>query len=254
MKTSLTQIAVVVLVACVALALPNRLLAQARHALGGAVHRDATHYSYGRAHDDRAYPSARYGWRAHYGPYRAYWGHPHYDYSWGLSIGIGFGWPYLPSYSYPFAYGAPYLYPLYFYPLYPVQHPVRPRAAHLYTDDRNTDTRPRSRPRTKDSYVPDPLAVPHPGTPPDPNSIITAGSRSNSATPSHASTQMVALYSRPREVPQRQYPTISTELQNAVRHLREMPPFAREREITRGRYSNFSLEQKDVLRRLAAQP
>ena len=40
------------------------------------------------------------------------------------------------------------------------------------------------------------------------------------------------------------------EVQNAIRALREMPPFARQREIERGRYSNFSLEEKQFLRKL----
>jgi hypothetical protein len=37
---------------------------------------------------------------------------------------------------------------------------------------------------------------------------------------------------------------------NAMRALREMPPFAREREIERGRYSNFSAEERELLRNL----
>jgi hypothetical protein len=37
---------------------------------------------------------------------------------------------------------------------------------------------------------------------------------------------------------------------NAMRALREMPPFAREREIDHGRYSNFSAEERKLLRNL----
>jgi hypothetical protein len=37
---------------------------------------------------------------------------------------------------------------------------------------------------------------------------------------------------------------------NAMRALREMPPFAREREIDHGRYSNFSAEERELLRKL----
>jgi hypothetical protein len=37
---------------------------------------------------------------------------------------------------------------------------------------------------------------------------------------------------------------------NAMRTLREMPPFAREREIDHGRYSNFSPEERELLRNL----
>ena len=41
--------------------------------------------------------------------------------------------------------------------------------------------------------------------------------------------------------------------QNAIQHLREMPPYAREREINRGRYSHFTTEEKGRLRSLAHQ-
>jgi hypothetical protein len=40
------------------------------------------------------------------------------------------------------------------------------------------------------------------------------------------------------------------EVQNAMRALREMPPFAREREIDTGRYSHFSPEERELLRSL----
>ena len=38
------------------------------------------------------------------------------------------------------------------------------------------------------------------------------------------------------------------EVQNAMRALREMPPYARDREIDSGRYSRFSPEEKEMLR------
>jgi len=38
------------------------------------------------------------------------------------------------------------------------------------------------------------------------------------------------------------------EVLNAMRALREMPPFAREREIEQGRYSYFSPEEREMLR------
>ena len=37
------------------------------------------------------------------------------------------------------------------------------------------------------------------------------------------------------------------EVQNALFHLREMPPFAREREIKTGRYSHFSAKERAYL-------
>jgi hypothetical protein len=35
---------------------------------------------------------------------------------------------------------------------------------------------------------------------------------------------------------------------NAMRALREMPPYVREREIEYGRYSHFSPEERELLR------
>src|ERR1700756_5365241 len=39
------------------------------------------------------------------------------------------------------------------------------------------------------------------------------------------------------------------KVQNAMRALREMQPFAREREIETGRYSHFSPEERELLRK-----
>jgi hypothetical protein len=43
---------------------------------------------------------------------------------------------------------------------------------------------------------------------------------------------------------------LPVQVQNAMRALREMPPYAREREIETGRYSHFPPEQRDILRNL----
>jgi hypothetical protein len=37
-------------------------------------------------------------------------------------------------------------------------------------------------------------------------------------------------------------------VEQAMRALREMPPFARQREIDTGRYSHFSPEEREILR------
>lgn len=47
-----------------------------------------------------------------------------------------------------------------------------------------------------------------------------------------------------------QFPSRRREVQNAIRALREMPPYAREREIDSGRYSHFSPEEREFLRSL----
>jgi hypothetical protein len=43
-------------------------------------------------------------------------------------------------------------------------------------------------------------------------------------------------------------PALRPEVQNAMRALHEMPPFAREREIETGRYSHLSPQEKNLLR------
>jgi len=45
-------------------------------------------------------------------------------------------------------------------------------------------------------------------------------------------------------------PTLRPDVQNAIRALREMPPYAREREIETGRYSHFSASEKEFLKSL----
>jgi hypothetical protein len=247
MKTPVRRIEAVVLGTCVALVSPNTLLAQRSYAIGGAMHGATAYYS-------SAQHTARYGGRAFYSQHRVYRAYPHYGYGGGLSFGVRFGWPYLPYYSYPYAYGpcwvAPCWYPLY---SYDALFPAQPHATHRCIEDRNSDTR-RSQPKPKATYPPDPLAEPDPGIPIEPNPIVTAGSNSNLAVPDQANNQIFAVSSHPQELSHGQSRNITTQLQNAARRLHEMPPFAREREIKRGRYSNFSLEQKDILRGLAARP
>jgi len=59
------------------------------------------------------------------------------------------------------------------------------------------------------------------------------------STKSHYWVSPYAMEQRPRP---------RKEVQNAIRALRKMPPYARQREIDRGRYSNFSPEERELLR------
>ena len=52
---------------------------------------------------------------------------------------------------------------------------------------------------------------------------------------------------QPAVLPTSQKTRARPDLQNALAHLREMPPFAREREIKTGRYSHFSAKQRAYL-------
>jgi len=64
-----------------------------------------------------------------------------------------------------------------------------------------------------------------------------APARTSEAAPAITSNGRLERSSAPRR-----------EVLNAMRALREMPPFAREREIEHGRYSNFSPEEREMLR------
>lgn len=55
---------------------------------------------------------------------------------------------------------------------------------------------------------------------------------------------------RPAHPTVQQAAALRPEVQNAMRALREMPPFVREREIETGRYSHFSPKEKEFLRSL----
>lgn len=85
-----------------------------------------------------------------------------------------------------------------------------------------------------------------PNRPPSANSVTMASAAfrssavprtSDAATTIAASEQLERNSAPPRR-----------EVLNAMRALREMPPFAREREIEHGRYSHFSPEEREMLR------
>jgi hypothetical protein len=65
------------------------------------------------------------------------------------------------------------------------------------------------------------------------------------ATPS--SYRLVPRSTRDAEPAAEVDPSLTPEMQRAVRSLREMPPFAREREIEAGRFSSFTSEEKEFL-------
>jgi hypothetical protein len=68
--------------------------------------------------------------------------------------------------------------------------------------------------------------------------------------PLHSSDRITATASYYRVIhpTTQQNLTLRPEVQNAMRALREMPPFARDREIDTGRYSHFSSEERELLR------
>lgn len=98
---------------------------------------------------------------------------------------------------------------------------------------------------SNDSVTPVPDRPPDPSQPPTANFETVAfrspaPPRTTEATTTNAANSELKRSSAP---PRR-------ELLNAMRALREMPPYARDREIDHGRYSHFTPEERDLLRNL----
>jgi hypothetical protein len=84
---------------------------------------------------------------------------------------------------------------------------------------------------------------------PDTNSAPTNAAERTPRAPVLSSDRITATANyRVTHSPTQKNPTLRLEVQNAMRALREMPPFAREREIETGRYSHFSPEERELLR------
>jgi len=179
---------------------------------------------------------------------------------WGWGFGFGWGWPYW-GYTYPYGYaydpgwGASYYDP-YYYPYYPPppppytppdyrdRNPQQPKAAPKSIDKPSAPPTNNSTPPSSDS-LDDSYSVkvsPASGRTLSRHVISTAAT----ASPANvsAASAITSNYNQasPSSTPPRR------EVLNAMRALREMPPFAREREIDHGRYSKFSAEERELLR------
>ena len=240
------------------------------HAMGGGFHGGGFHGGGGFRGGGHGYVAsgARFsgGYRAgyrggYYGGYHGsqvayscgwhggYWGYPRYRYGWGWRYGIGFGWPYGPAYTYPYAY--PYAY--YWGAPYPYYYPYPPYYAPPYTGypyGPRDDDGSRSTPR--EGYVPQPDDNASPGDPDSPTRE-TAPDNNYVSVPT---IQLTAFRTAVRATSQATSSAAAEPLQmrpevlQAIRALREMPPYARQREIDHGRYRNFSAEEKELLRSL----
>jgi len=84
-----------------------------------------------------------------------------------------------------------------------------------------------------------------PDRPPSANFVTTASVDLRS--PTQPETIEAATLTADRQLESASTPP-RREVLNAMRALREMPPFAREREIEHGRYSHFSPEERELLR------
>ena len=213
---------------------------------GGAVRGGRGRSAYGGGRYSGRYGGGgRYGWGGgYYGRGGRHWGYP--GYGWGWGFGLGFGWPYGWGYPYGYGYGPGW------YDPYPYDYSDSSNCPPGYScDDIGSGDPPPadSGPKSDNNSAR-----------PDRAPVRDGGGDTNYATSSVAATApRSALLSVDRITPTtsnyraaegatQQDPALSPELQNAMRALREMPPFAREREIETGRYSHFSPQEKEILR------
>ena len=178
------------------------------------------------------------GWRG------GYWGYP-----WGWGFGFDYGWPYGWGWGYPYygySWWPPYSYD---YPYYP---PSYPPPDYSYPDNGYGDTPPadsRPSPRPNANGPARPWRPPVPGGTSGPNDVNPGVPADEPSVPFRSDAVMTASASdyRVAHTSLHQDPPLRPELQNAMRTLREMPPFARQREIETGRYSHFSPAEREFL-------
>ena len=181
-----------------------------------------------------------YGWHGgHYGWHGGYWGYPHF--------GLGFGWPYWSwGWGYPYGYYGYYnpYYALYPYYSYPDDCPP----GYSCPPNGNEDPPPANS-SPKSGHTPAKPSRPEEKSTPD-----TDDGSSKVATMSHGSvlsTDEIRVIPSNYRLAHSTTPgnmTIRPEVQNAMRALHEMPPFARQREIETGRYSHLTAEERELLR------
>ena len=187
-----------------------------------------------------------YGWRGgYYGGRGGYWGYPRYGDGWGF--GIGFGWgSYWPGYAYPYPYYAPYGYPY-------------PDNGYDYDgDDYNGDDDappPDPGPRSRDNAPVKPSRTPAPGSFPNANSATTYVANSAPKVPLRTTGRTTVTTSNYRLASTtRPVPPPRQEVQNAIRAMREMPPYAFQRRIDSGYYSSFTPEEREVVNNSSQYP
>jgi len=202
-----------------------------------------------------------YGWRGRG------WGYPGYGWGWGLGLGFGWGWPYWYPYDYGYSPWWGYSYPYY----YPYCAPGYECPYYGDDDPSPSDSRPQtknylappSRPPAAagpSNYSPSDGADDESGRPILSIDRITATPRNDPVAdsgrqqePSASIVSVDRITATPSSYrvanPTKQHdPALRPEMQNAMRALHEMPPFAREREIETGRYSHYSPQEKELLR------
>ena len=213
--------------------------------LHGGFHRGGTYFAPSvRAFQGGFHGGVNAGWHGGFHGHNGWYGRWGWGgWGWGFGFGIGFGWPYWPGYAYPYGcapwWGGPCYYPYYAprYP-YPGTENNGPRPPNSGPQPNNSSPSNHWRPPDRSS----------PGT----DSITTTLAALAPTTPLHTTDATIsnASYHRRAHPAMEQFASPRKEVQNAIRALREMPPYAWQREIDNGRFGHFSPEEREFLRSL----
>jgi hypothetical protein len=239
---------------------PQPALAQRGGHGGGGWHSGGGGWGHGGYYPVRG----GYGWG------RGYWGYPRYGYGYGWGFGVRFGWgPFWGGFGYPYGgYGwAPSYYPYYYPYSYPFPYyvPATPASYVNSSNSNNNDYGYSSEQRS--DYVPDGSSsqyqapsyqysapaqqyrAPALRVAPATNSV-TLRDASYTSGPSRYPTHTLNGASNHYRSGNtgRQLPPLRPEVQNVVRALQAMPPYARERQIDSGRYGNLSPNEIEIVR------
>jgi hypothetical protein len=210
------------------------------HSVGGRYGNGRGHF-YGGHHGGAYYTGrgyngyhAGYGWHGgHHGWHGGYRWYPYYGWGWG------FGWPYwgwgYGYYGYNPWYFAPYSYPDYCPPGYSCP-------------PNGNDDPPPGNSTPKPGQTPAKPWRPEESTPDTDDGSSNVSARLNASVRSSEGAMIMASNYRVARSNPQEYTPLRREVQNAMRALREMPPFARQREIETGRYSHFTAEERALLR------
>jgi hypothetical protein len=197
------------------------------------------------------------GWRGGWGWNGRFWGYPRYGWGWGL----GFGWPWWGwawGWGSPYAfYGSPWYAPNADYdddPTYscppgyscPGNGNDDPPMPNSGANSGNSPARPSRTPAYGGSICPTCDAG-------DRDAADPAARRSTAPILSVDDLTATPSSYRAARATSQQNSSLPPDVRNAMRHLREMPPFARQREIETGRYSHFSPQKKELLRQFDQQ-
>ncbi|HME11193.1 MAG TPA: hypothetical protein VKG25_29320 [Bryobacteraceae bacterium] len=200
------------------------------------------------------------GWRGgRYGWGRGYWG---FGSTWAFSIGFNWG-PSWGGFAYPFGFvwvPSPLCSPCFV--LVPAGDPPGDPDS---SGSSSTGYAYASSPSS--NYVPDNSSaqqyrapaprsnVPAPPHPPAANSVTIRNASYTSPAPQYArAVTATSSNYRPASSTARQLPPLRPEVQNVIRALRAMPPWARERQIDSGRYSNLTPQELQIVRHAADLP